>query len=889
MKKLFLLLTVMLSGVNIWAQRIDINNRSDKTEDGYTAWRIETTTRSTVTVDGITITATIDGTSSGRTLKGEWWKDGVNKYSKLVCDGVGVYAIDAQNNTPQIQEGEVGLTLTISGLSAGEHSLLAYHNNPSGYQGPELDVYVNSAKMLTGVTQSNRAETPTTSAQSYIKFTATEGQDIVITYRTTPDPTFDYTQGYNTTSLFVNALIFDRPNPLTTASDPTPENLDEHADCDNGQTMLTWTAAGIAKKHHVYIGTSKDNMNLAATTTEAKLAKTGLSPMNTYYWRVDEEDKDGTVYEGDTWAFRPRRLAFPDAEGYGRFAIGGRGGTVYHVTSLDDDVNNPQPGTFRYGITKVSGPRTIVFDVAGVIYLQGRLTCSDKYVTVAGQTAPGQGILFRGSPFGMASDGITRFIRIHRGHILDEADASKGLDGMGMAGNDHSIMDHCSIAWTIDEGFSSRGAKNITLQRTLISEALNIAGHPNYGAGTAHGYAATIGGGEFGGLGASFHHNLLAHNEGRNWSISGGLDGSGAYDGHHDIFNNVVYNWGKRATDGGTHEGQFVGNYYKMGPKTSQKFLLNAQLEGTGSGSQAYYVSGNIRENQDGSKTQDKLNETYKYTLSNGQKLDWTVFVEKPFFESYAKVETAEEALQSVLSDVGCNQPVLFNHDERMISETLNGTTSTKGSKSQKEGIIDHEDESEGFAGLNITQANRPEGWDSDQDGIPNWYETLTGTDPDVANNNEDHDSNGYTDLEDYLEWLAQPHFYIKANENYTIDLRPYFAGFKTFSVVSELPSTDNGLICESEGTTLKVTDLIGNRLATIAVTVRDSQTGYAMSRQFNFAVSDRAVELGISSPLLPTANSQQPTAGIYDLQGRQLDQPQKGINIQQGKKFLSK
>ncbi|MDE6807380.1 MAG: hypothetical protein K2I98_02840, partial [Prevotella sp.] len=136
---------------------------------------------------------------------------------------------------------------------------------------------------------------------------------------------------------------------------------------------------------------------------------------------------------------------------------------------------------------------------------------------------------------------------------------------------------------------------------------------------------------------------------------------------------------------------------------------------------------------------------------------------------------------------------------------------------------------------------------------------------------------------------LAQPHFCIKASESYTIDLRPYFAGFKSFTVVNELPSTDNGLICESEGATLKVTDLIGNRLATIAVTVRDSQTGYVMTRQFNFAVSDRAVELGISSPLPSTANSQQPTAVIYDLQGRQLGQPQKGINIQQGKKFFSK
>ncbi|MBQ8463911.1 MAG: hypothetical protein IJ544_07340 [Prevotella sp.] len=889
MKRYISLLAVLLLTVGTEAQRIDINNSQNRTEEGYTPWTIGTTTMSSITIDGVTIKAAIDGTQTGRTLKGEWWKDGANKYSKLVADGVGVYGLDAQNNTPQIQQGEVGLALTISGLSAGEHTLLAYHNNPSGYQGPAIDVYVNSVKVLTGVAQTNRAQTPTTSGQSYIKFVATEGQDVVIAYRTTPDASFDYTQGYNTTSLFINALVFDHPNPLTTAADPTPEHLDEHADCDGNQVTLTWTPAATAKKHHIYIGTQKDQLTLAGTTTDAQLVQTGINPMNTYYWRVDEEDASGAVYEGDTWTFRPRRLAFPDAEGYGRFAIGGRGGAVYHVTSLDDDVNNPQPGTFRYGITKVSGPRTIVFDVAGVIYLKGRLTCSDKYVTVAGQTAPGRGILFRGAPFGMASDGITRFIRLHRGHILDDDDAGRGLDGLGMAGNDHSIMDHCSIAWTIDEGFSSRGAKNITLQRTLISEALNIAGHPNYPEGTAHGYAATIGGGENGGLGSSFHHNLLAHNEGRNWSMSGGLDGAGNYDGHHDMFNNVCYNWGNRATDGGTHEGQFVNNYYKMGPATTKRIIMEATLEGPHPGTQSYYVKGNIREDLYGTKASDKENDTYQKVVKAQHTQQWDVFVDKPFFESYATIETADEALQSVLSNVGCNQPALSNHDERMISETLNGTTSTVGSKSKKKGLIDHEDESEGFSGLNITEASRPAGWDSDQDGMPDWWEALAGTDKNTADNNGDQDGNGYTNLEDYLEWLAQPHFVIKANEAYTIDLRPYFAGFKTFTVVdnADAERPTNGFVWNFEGTTLTVTDMFGDRLSTIYVTVSDPDTGYQMTRQFGFAASDEAVAMGIThhSSLITPRSS----LDVYDLQGRQLAQPQRGINIQQGKKFIGK
>ena len=887
MKKRLFTIILLATTMAMQAQRIDLNNSQNRTEEGYTAWTIGTTTRATISVDGITIVATIDGIQQSRTLKGEWWKDGVNKHSKLVCDGVGVYGLDGNNNTPQLQEGETGIKLTITGLSAGTHSLLAYHNNPSGYQGPNLKVLVDGTEVLTDVVQTNRAQTTTQSGQSYIKFTAQEGQAVEVIYRTTPDPTFDYTQGYNTTSLFINGLIFDRPNPLTTASTPMPEHLDWHANCDGHRATFTWTAAATAVKHHVMLGTDASNLEELATVQTTSYEVANLSPMQTYYWRIDEEDKDGNRYEGDTWQFRPRRLAFPDAEGYGRFAIGGRGGTVYHVTSLEDNGSDtdPLPGTFRYGIKKVTGPRTIVFDVAGTIYLQSRLTCSDPYVTIAGQTAPGRGIMLRGCPFGMASDGITRFIRMRRGHILDEADANKGLDGLGMAGNDHSIMDHCSISWTIDEGFSSRGAKHITLQRTLISEALNVAGHPNYPAGTAHGYAATIGGGEYGAVGSSFHHNLLAHNEGRNWSLSGGLDGAGAYDGHHDIFNNVVYNWGGRATDGGTHEGQFVSNYYKMGPATTQTFLLNAQLEGTGSGSQAYYVTGNIRESTGKAKTQDHQGDTYKYTLSGGQQLDWTVFVDKPFFESYATVETATQAFQNVLSDVGCNQPELDNHDSRMIQETLWGTTSTVGSKSKKKGLIDHEDDAGGFAALNIIDAAWPADWDSDQDGVPDWYERVVGTDPAVVDNNGDVNQNDYTNLEDYLEFLAHPHFVIKPGTAFALDLRPYFTGYQSFTI-EESSWASEGFTGYFEGSVLHL-NVTKPLLRSIAITVIDSNSGNRMTRLFYFCATDEAS--GIYAPSLNSREGTRNNNPLYDLHGRKLtSQLKKGLNIQQGRKYLS-
>ena len=183
--------------------------------------------------------------------------------------------------------------------------------------------------------------------------------------------------------------------------------------------------------------------------------------------------------------------------------------------------------------------------------------------------------------------------------------AGATYDGMGMAGNNHSIIDHCSISWTIDEAFSSRNGKNLTLQRTLIAEALNIAGHSNYSHGSAHGFAASIGGDV-----GSFHHNLLAHCNGRNWSMAGGLDGDGYYAGRLDIFNNVVYNWGDRATDGGAHEVNFVNNFYKKGVATSQHYMLTAQLEGKGKGSQSYYYSGNILQHTNGGYACDGTNNT---------------------------------------------------------------------------------------------------------------------------------------------------------------------------------------------------------------------------------------------------------------------------------------
>ena len=875
-------MSVLTSNTN--AQKIDFDfpgrNTSEVTQTNFIPWPVGRVTSESKTLDnGVKITiAAADGATG---LASNWSKKNIQNGNKLLNDGV--FACYLSNGDYQwITEGQTAITLTIEGLSAGQHSLVAYHNDTdAGQTHPDVEVSVDGVVKTSGVKHSAGAQTLADSGTSFVEFIVSENQPVVVKFACVPEEG----KTYNRTSVMLNGIEIDA-NPYR-IMESQPANYDYHVAADDGQLTLSWLPADIAVSHRLVFGTVSATVADASTYqyegSGTSYTVNNLSPLVRYWWRVDEVDADGKVYQGQTMAFQTRRDAFPGAEGYGRYAIGGRGGVVYHVTTLDDNGNdnNPVAGSLRYGIKKVQGPRTIVFDVAGTIALQSRLTCSDPFVTIAGQTAPGRGIMLRGCPLGMASDGITRFIRMRRGHIIDEADANKGLDGLGMAGNDHAIMDHCSISWTIDEGFSSRGAKNITLQRTLISEALNIAGHPNYDAGTAHGYAATIGGGENGGKGSSYHHNLLAHNEGRNWSMSGGLDGKGEYDGHHDMFNNVCYNWGGRATDGGTHEGQFVANYYKMGPASTKRIILEATLEGPHPGTQSYYVNGNIRENTNGTKTHDKEGDTYEKKVKAVHTQEWDVFVNQPFFESLATIETAEAAYKNVLSDVGCNQPALDNHDQRMVQETFSGTTSTIGSKSRKKGLIDHEDDAEGFDGLNIYETVRPADWDTDQDGIPDWFEAIVGTDPLAANNNDDRDGDHYTDLEEYLNWLSLPHFFLNWDEPQTIDLYPYFAGYEN-PVFTLSPQMDNGSDWQVTNGELLLW-CKNKKLNTVEVTA--TENGISLTRAFHFVVNPSLAGICDAKISQPARH----TPVYYNLAGQRLLHPQKGLNIEKGRKVIIK
>ena len=435
-------------------------------------------------------------------------------------------------------------------------------------------------------------------------------------------------------------------------------------------------------------------------------------------------------------------LAFPTAEGYGRFAEGGRGGRVLKVTNLNDS----GPGSLRTAV-EAEGPRTVIFDVSGLITLESKLVVrkNNGNLTVAGQTAPGKGICIRKYNFGMlgGTNVIIRYVRVRPGNI-----SGTTLDGMGMASSDNCIIDHCSISWTLDEAISTRGAHNITLQRTLISEALNAAGHKKYPPGTEHGYAASIGG-DIG----SFHHNLLANCAGRNWSLAGGLSKpKNEYAGRLDIRNNVVFNWKHRTTDGGAHEVNFVNNYYKPGPATQRFHFLNAQYGGF-PGSQRYYVAGKIMGGRVGLTHKEARRIP---TTERGGRLptEYSPWSESPFFEAHVKTRSAAEAYENVLANVGCNFPALDDHDKRIIAEVRSGKTQFKGSTTGLPGLPDSQDDVGGWE--NYPEVHRPADWDTDGDGMPDHWEKQFGLNPnDPADGNQDLTGDGYTNLEKYLNHLV--------------------------------------------------------------------------------------------------------------------------------------
>jgi hypothetical protein len=387
-------------------------------------------------------------------------------------------------------------------------------------------------------------------------------------------------------------------------------------------------------------------------------------------------------------------------------------------------------------------------------------------------------------------------------------------------------MDHCSISWSIDEAFSSRSAKNISLQRTLISEALNVAGHQNYPAGTAHGYAASIGGDV-----GSFHHNLLAHCEGRNWSLAGGLDAAGYFSGRMDIRHNVVYNWRGRTTDGGAHEVNFVGNYYKPGPATTQHYALIANYDNF-PGTQQYFFTENIMLGYFNEVTQTSGRTA---AGSNGGSVPTTYspWVNTAFFPSYVTPQTATEALKTVLSDVGANQP-LDIHDTRVLAETKAGSTTYRGSVSGLLGLPDSQADVGGWEDYGTEV--RPAEVDADHDGMSAEWERAHGLNTALDDHNLDVDGDGFTALENYLNWLAGPHAKTPLNAAVEIDLRPYLQGLNGIPSINVSAATHGSVSMLGDGATARFTPAVGfTGVATFSFAGSD---GLSVSRAMQILVT---------------------------------------------------
>lgn len=450
-----------------------------------------------------------------------------------------------------------------------------------------------------------------------------------------------------------------------------------------------------------------------------------------------------------------KALAFPGAEGGGMYTTGGRGGKVIHVTNLNDS----GAGSLRAALSE-SGARTIVFDVAGVIELNSGLNISKGDVTVAGQTAPGDGICIKNfSTRVNASNVIIRFVRFRMG---DE----KKNEGDAIWGRyfENIILDHCSMSWCTDECASFYANRNFTMQWCVIAESLRNSIH---GKGK-HGY-----GGIWGGSDASFHHNLLAHHDSRNPRIDHPQIYGNYVETHRgnvDYRCNAVYNWGSNHTYGGEN-GWFniVNNYYKPGPASSdRKYFIDAYGSYVKDGTvyadryAEMYLSGNVH-----TVHQDLDNTSSSVYWHNGQSygnynmlLKAALPLEGPSGEDiYTTTHSAALAFERICAYAGASLS-RDAVDERICSDALAGTASFKdGGNGSTGGIIDTQTAVGGWPEYNATDSEIAGCKDADGDGMPDWFEDQFKLDKGNAadGNAKTLDTYGrYTNLEMYLHYLVR-------------------------------------------------------------------------------------------------------------------------------------
>ena len=436
--------------------------------------------------------------------------------------------------------------------------------------------------------------------------------------------------------------------------------------------------------------------------------------------------------------------AFPGAEGYGATATGGRGGAVYIVTNLNDS----GAGSLRDALDH-NTPRTIVFQVSGTIHLTSNLSLKYPNVTIAGQTAPGDGIcIANGSLYGGFDNVIIRYIRCRLGDQWPDGTENGDDDATwGRYGNT-MIFDHVTASWSIDEAFSYYANNNFTAQWCLISESLRYSHHEK----GPHGY-----GGIWGGTNSSWHHNLLAHHSSRNPRIE-----SGVVD-NVDLRNNVIYNWGFNSCYGGENATVNIVNcYYKYGPATGsgvRSRIANPTLQKDDSGAAIvphvygqWYVNGNYVY---GSAA--VTNDNWLGINPEGGDAERSLCQSTTPFPVAATypvtTQSAQDAYDLVLDNAGCSL-VRDSVDTRIIEEVRTGTATYGGTTGEGLGIIDSQETVGGWPAL--TEETRPSGWDTDADGMPDAWEIANGLDETIAADRNDYTLDAdYTNLEVYINSLV--------------------------------------------------------------------------------------------------------------------------------------
>jgi pectate lyase len=440
--------------------------------------------------------------------------------------------------------------------------------------------------------------------------------------------------------------------------------------------------------------------------------------------------------------------AFPGAEGFGKYATGGRGGKVIYVTSLAD---NTGEGTLRWAVSR-GGARIVMFKVSGVIALNSTLEITQPNLTIAGQTAPGDGICIKNySVVVKASNVIIRYLRFRMGDERSTAD-----DALWGRNQKNIIIDHCSMSWSTDECSSFYDNENFTMQWCILSESLRVSVH----AKGKHGY-----GGIWGGKRASFHHNLLAHHDSRNPRFCGSRYSNQPGKELVDFRNNVIYNWGANsgyAGEGGSYN--LVGNYYKPGAETANAARIFQPNADDGSNSQPagvwgrFYVAGNYMLNKNGTPNASVNGDSWAGMTPNPpSKSKAELKSDVEFDKGEVVTHSAQEAYELVLQKVGAS----FRRDAtdtRVVNEVKNGLTPTRasGKDGTRAGMIDSQADVGGWD----TYASTAAPADADGDGMPDAWEKahrLNKNDP--ADGVKYNLSANYTNVEVYMEEILNSKF----------------------------------------------------------------------------------------------------------------------------------